>query len=145
MCTIRLESSTTIIKTVYLNNVKPLTFIFLLLLSGVVSARDHEDDSVAAERAFGSVKSAIQEKVIRNWAVPQDFTGMTVELRVNVDRQGEVISVVVTNSSGNHIHDQSVENAIYKASPLPFPPQPRFYEYLKEFNFIFKLPFDDLF
>jgi len=142
LCTIRLESSTTIIKTVYLNNVKPLTFIFLLLLSGVVSARDHEDDSVAAERAFGSVKSAIQEKVIRNWAVPQDFTGMTVELRVNVDRQGEVISVVVTNSSGNHIHDQSVENAIYKASPLPFPPQPRFYEYLKEFNFIFKLPFE---
>ena len=32
----------------------------------------------------------------------------------------------------------SEENAIFKASPLSFSGEARFYEYLKEFNFVFK-------
>jgi len=43
-----------------------------------------------------------------------------------------------TRSSGDARLDESAENAIFKASPLPFPGETRFYEHIKEFNFVFK-------
>jgi colicin import membrane protein len=63
---------------------------------------------------------------------------MSVSFLVKVDRDGNVISVTITKESGDARLDESAENAIFKASPLPFPTEPRYYEYLKEFNFVFK-------
>ena len=62
---------------------------------------------------------------------------MSVSFLVKVDRDGNVISVTITKKSGDARLDESAENAIFKASPLPFPTEPRYYEYLKEFNFVF--------
>ena len=88
--------------------------------------------------AFGAVTWAIREQVSKNWSEPGDFSGLSVAFLVKVDRQGNVLSVKMTRSSGNARLDESAENAIFKASPLPFPGEARFYEYLKEFNFVFK-------
>ncbi len=63
---------------------------------------------------------------------------MSASFLVKVDRQGRVTEVTMTHSSGDARLDESAENAIYKASPLPFPSEARYYEYLKEFNFVFK-------
>ena len=95
----------------------------------------NESDAVSA---FGAVAWAIKEQVSKNWSEPGDFSGLSVAFLVKVDRQGNVLSVKMTRSSGNARLDESAENAIFKASPLPFPGEARFYEYLKEFNFVFK-------
>jgi len=92
----------------------------------------------AAVSAFGAVAWAIKEHVSNNWDEPGDFAGLSVAFLVKVDRQGNVLSVKMTRSSGDARLDESAENAIFKASPLPFPDEERFYEYLKEFNFVFK-------
>jgi len=81
---------------------------------------------------------AIQEQVRGNWNPPAgDFNGMSVSFTIRVDREGNVTSVKMSRSSGNARLDESAENAIYKASPLPIPSEARFYEYLKEFEFVF--------
>jgi colicin import membrane protein len=90
-----------------------------------------------AVSAFGALAWAIQQQVSSNWSEPGDFSGMSVSFLVKVDRDGNVISVTITKKSGDARLDESAENAIFKASPLPFPTEPRYYEYLKEFNFVF--------
>jgi len=97
-----------------------------------------QKDQKDASAAFSRVAWAIKEQVEKNWSEPGDFSGLSVAFLVKVDRQGNVLSVKMTRSSGNARLDESAENAIFKASPLPFPGEARFYEYLKEFNFVFK-------
>ena len=97
-----------------------------------------ERDEQEAVSAFGALVWAIQQRVSSNWSEPGDFSGMSVSFLVKVDRDGNVISVTITKKSGDSRLDESAENAIFKASPLPFPIEPRYYEYLKEFNFVFK-------
>ena len=97
-----------------------------------------ERDEQEAVSAFGAVAWAIQEEVRINWNPPAgDFEGFSVLFTIRVDREGNVTSVTMVRSSGNARFDESAENAIYKASPLPIPGEPRFYEYLKEFQFRF--------
>jgi len=103
-----------------------------------VAKAQRERDERDAITAFGKVAWAIKEQVERNWNEPGDFSGLSVAFLVKVDRQGNVVSVKMNRSSGNVRLDESAENAIFKASPLPFPGEARFYEYLKEFNFVFK-------
>ena len=97
-----------------------------------------ERDESEAVSAFGAVAWAIKEQVSENWNEPGDFSGLSVAFLVRVDREGNVLWVKMNRSSGNGRLDESAENAIFKASPLPFPKEARFYEYLKEFNFVFK-------
>ena len=97
-----------------------------------------ERDEQEAVSAFGAVAWAIQEEVRTNWNPPAgDFEGFSVLFTIRVDREGNVTSVTMVRDSGNARFDESAENAIYKASPLPIPGEPRFYEYLKEFDFKF--------
>jgi len=97
-----------------------------------------QQDEQDAVSAFGAVAWAIQEQVRSNWNPPAgDFNGMSVSFTIRVDRDGNVTSVAMSRGSGNARLDESAENAIYKASPLPIPSEARFYEYLKEFEFVF--------
>ena len=79
----------------------------------------------------------IESKVHNNWAYAGDATGLEVIISVKVTRDGEVASANEWRSSGDPIFDRSAVNALRKASPLPFPDDPRCYEHIKEFNFIF--------
>jgi TonB family protein len=107
--------------------------------SKVTETKPKEDKTESeAVSAFGAIASAIKQKISENWSEPGDFSGLSVEFLVKVDREGNVLLVKMTRSSGDARLDESAENAIFKASPLPFPGEARFYEYLKEFNFIFK-------
>ncbi|MDG2285553.1 MAG: cell envelope integrity protein TolA, partial [Alphaproteobacteria bacterium] len=103
----------------------------------VAKARRERDENEAVS-AFGAMAWAIKEQVRENWNEPGDFSGLSVAFLVRVDREGNVLWVKMNRSSGNPRLDESAENAIFKASPLPFPKDARFYEYLKEFNFVFK-------
>jgi colicin import membrane protein len=87
--------------------------------------------------ALGVLVGEIENKVRNNWAYAGDATGLEVIISVKVTRDGEVASANEWRSSGDPIFDRSAVNALRKASPLPFPDDPRCYEHIKEFNFIF--------
>jgi colicin import membrane protein len=87
--------------------------------------------------SLGALVGEIENKVHNNWTYAGDATGLEVIISVKVTRDGEVASANEWRSSGDPIFDRSAVNALRKASPLPFPDDPRCYEYIKEFNFIF--------
>ena len=88
--------------------------------------------------ALSALKDQIAAKVEDNWRRPQiSEAGLIATIRVKVARDGRVTSVRITRSSGDRYFDQSAENAVRKASPLPFPADPAYYEFINEFDFKF--------
>jgi len=91
-----------------------------------------------AESALGALVDRIGAAVEDNWRRPlNSSTGLVAIVRVKVSPSGEVISAKVVQSSGDQYFDQSAETAVKKASPLPFPADPKYYEYINVFNFKF--------
>ena len=91
-----------------------------------------------AGNAMNALIDRIAAAVERNWHRPQTSqTGLIVTVRVKVARDGRVISTRVVKSSGDRFFDQSAETAVKKASPLPFPANPEYYEFINEFDFKF--------
>ena len=81
----------------------------------------------------------IQREVTQSWLRPPTARmGMSCTVMVNLAPNGDVINARVVTSSGDTAFDRSVEAAVYKASPLPLPPDPALFEYFRELNFIFK-------
>ena len=92
----------------------------------------------AAEDALSALIGRIAAKVERNWRRPQTSrAGLRATIRVNVARDGSVTGARVTRSSGDPLFDQSAERAVLKASPLPFPKDPQYYEFIDTFDFKF--------
>ena len=83
-------------------------------------------------------KLLIRQKVSRNWARPPGAqTGLQCTVRVRLVPSGDVLQVTVVKTSGDERFDRSVENAVYKASPLPLPEERDLFEYFREIEFIF--------
>ena len=86
-----------------------------------------------------SVQGAIKGKIEGNWSNRLACSGQEVTISVKVNISGEVTAVQVVGDSGDDACRRSAENAVYKASPLPFPDNPRFFKWLdQEFQIIFK-------
>ncbi|NOS89558.1 MAG: cell envelope integrity protein TolA, partial [Methylococcaceae bacterium] len=73
----------------------------------------------AAEKA--RIISEIRQKVSRSWIQPPDKKGLKCLIKVRLMSNGTVIDATVVRSSGDDIFDQSAENAVHRASPLPVP------------------------
>lgn len=83
--------------------------------------------------------AAIQQKVSSNWIRPPGAQqGLTALVAVRVTPGGDVLSARIVRGSGDAVFDRSVINAVLKASPLPFPQDPKFYEFLREFKLEFR-------
>lgn len=81
----------------------------------------------------------IQKRMKEKWSPPPSARpGMSCTVTVRLLPGGEVTDARVSVSSGDAIFDRSVENAVYKASPLPLPADLALFEYFRELNFIFK-------
>ncbi|MCK5639413.1 MAG: cell envelope integrity protein TolA [Gammaproteobacteria bacterium] len=107
---------------------------------------------LASERAFkeklekerqqqlGGLRSQyitdITNKVQRKWLRSPGATGTRCTVLVNQIPGGEVVKVQVTACSGDANFQRSVEAAVYKASPLPAPPDPDVFD--REIEFIFE-------
>ncbi len=101
--------------------------------------RRQAQTKIDAATAMSALGDRIKEKFKRNWVRPSNsIGGLIATIRVHLSRDGDVLSADVVKPSGNSFFDQSAETAVKKASPLPFPPQPEFYKYIKvldlEFN-----------
>lgn len=84
-------------------------------------------------------KGLIREKITRNWVFPASYQkGMKCKILVRLIPSGDVVSVQITQSSGNSAFDRSVEMAVNKASPLPVPDSSTgLFKYFREVEFVF--------
>ena len=75
----------------------------------------------------------IRQKVQRNWVNPRP--GIECEVRVTQIPGGEVVDVRISRCNADAAVMRSVENAVYKASPLPPPPDASLFERIIIFTF----------
>ncbi len=93
----------------------------------------------AAARERASAIAAITQKIQRNWLRPVGSgEGLKCTVRVRLIPTGDIVpgSVAIIKGSGNGAFDRSVEQAIYKAEPLPVPKGPAF-EQFRSIDFVF--------
>jgi colicin import membrane protein len=78
----------------------------------------------AQQRLIEDYKRRISDKIRRFVVLPPNLQGNPeAEFEVVQIPGGEVLSVKLKRSSGNSAYDAAVERAIYKAQPLPPPPE----------------------
>jgi colicin import membrane protein len=107
----------------------------------LIAEEQQRQEAARAERARQAgdqYKAAIRQKVSRNWSRPPGSqSGLQCVVRVRLVPGGEVLQATVVRSSGNRVFDRSVENAVFKASPLPLPGDPDLFDYFREIEFVF--------
>lgn len=80
----------------------------------------------------------IGEKVQRNWIQPPTSrAGLSCVVQVQLMPTGDVVSVQIVQGSGDATFDRSVEAAVYRAAPLPLPPDPGLFESFRTVQFRF--------
>lgn len=93
----------------------------------------------AMQRMINEYVLYIKEKVQRSWIrPPSSGTELSCTVEVRLIPSGEVIDAKIVRSSGNAPFDRSVETAVFKASPLPVPPDPEVMEQFRTLRFEFK-------
>jgi len=95
-----------------------------------------------AERDQGIVAEYtgyIQEKIQQNWRKPPGSSeGLSCIVLVSLIPGGDVARVQIVRSSGDPLFDRSVEDAVYRASPMPLPKDSALFKYFRELRLIFK-------
>ena len=100
---------------------------------------EEERQQAAFNSLLAQYTPIIRQKVSRNWNQPSSTQrGIAAQVIVKLTATGEVISAKITRSSGNSVFDRSVENAVYKASPLPIPQERGINEKFRNLNLTFK-------
>jgi len=107
------------------------------------AAREREmAEQLAAEqeaRELDQVIGAISAKVERGWVRPAGTgAGLKCTIRVRLSDSGTVLSARVVRSSGVDAFDRSVEQAVYKADPLPMPQSAGLRAKFREIDFEFQ-------
>jgi len=96
--------------------------------------------NAAAQNMVGDFKSRIQAKIKSKIILPPDLAGNpAAEFDVTLMPTGEVLNLKLTRSSGSSAYDSAVERAIYKAQPLPLPPDPTLFGAFRELHLKFRL------
>lgn len=106
-----------------------------------LSAEEASRKAVADRQFNESIANAeavIQQKVERYWIRPPDSNkGLICRIAVKLIPGGDVIDAQVVESSGNTAFDRSAEAAVLKASPLPWPNDPKLSATFRNFDFEF--------
>ena len=104
-------------------------------LAAELAAEQQREDAVRGGLLDQWVE-VIRQKVQRNWVNPPSAgTGIECEVRVTQIPGGEVIDVRISRCNADAAVMRSIENAVYKASPLPPPPDASLFERNIIFNF----------
>ncbi len=102
-------------------------------------ARARAEQAARAQSELARAEALIRQKVERNWVRPAGWTkGMECVVRVRLAPTGEVINAMIARPSGSPAFDRSVENAVYKASPLPLPEDKGLFEHFRELELRFR-------
>lgn len=97
-----------------------------------------EEGRMQAENSglLSQYAALIQQRVVRNWNKPASArAGIQCEVKVTQTPAGVVLSVQIDKCNGDAAVRQSIEAAVYRASPLPAPPDPRLFQRVLVFLF----------
>ncbi len=87
-------------------------------------------------RLIAQYQDAIRNKIERNWRRPMDYqSNAWCRVFVQQDAGGAIKNVVVEECIGSDAFRKSVENAVWKAAPLPQPPSPELFHQELRFTF----------
>ena len=102
-------------------------------------ARAKAEQEARAQKELERVEGLIRQKIERNWVQPAGWApGVECVVRVRLIPTGEAVQATVVRSCGNPAFDRSVENAVYKASPLPLPEDKSLFEHFRELDLRFR-------
>ena len=102
-------------------------------------AKAKAERMASTQSELARFEGLIRQKVERNWVRPAGWTKeMECVVRVRLAPSGEVINAMIARSSGSAAFDRSVENAVYKASPLPLPEDKGLFEHFRELELRFR-------
>ena len=97
-----------------------------------LNARIAAEERLAAARASGLMDQYVAQitaRIERAWIRPPSARpGLECEVRVTQVPGGAVIAATVTRCNGDAAVRESIEAAVYRASPLPLPPDPALFE-----------------
>lgn len=86
-------------------------------------ARVRAEVDAATATQVSRYQDKIRDKIRRNIVMPPDVPeSAKAEFKVTLLPGGDVMAVELLKSSGNAAYDNAAERAIYKAQPLPVPP-----------------------
>ena len=97
-----------------------------ILIPEVYAERDYSTLSPAntfTREDFSDYMSSVQTKLCKSWQPPDFMEEGHVRVFFKLDRQGNVISADIIESSGDAIYDESALDAIKKASPFGIFPE----------------------
>ncbi len=96
------------------------------------------EDATRDQSIISQYVGIIGDRVRRNWIQPPSSrVGLSCVVQVQLLPGGDVISAQVVQSSGDAAFDRSVEAAVYRAAPLPLPPDPGLFESFRTLTFNF--------
>jgi colicin import membrane protein len=100
-------------------------------------AEDAAADAVAVAQSY---QYGIYQKVVANWSRPPSArNGMEARLQVELVPTGDVVAVMLVESSGNSAFDHSAEAAVKKARRFEVPKDSAIFEqYFRRFTLLFK-------
>jgi TolA protein len=81
-------------------------------------------------------RDLLKNRIKEGWRWYDTSAALTTGVTFDISPSGEISNVVVVNTSGNRVFDDSVLRAIYKASPVPAPPE-KVYEYFRKVRMVF--------
>ena len=86
----------------------------------------------------GKYAALFRSRVERSWSIPPGSTsGLICLLKIELQPDGKVQNVSITQSSGDEDFDRSAVTAVRKAAPFPLPDNPEAAARFKSFNFKF--------
>ena len=92
-------------------------------------AAEEESSKARAGPALASWQTQIAAKINRNWLRPPTARpGIECMLNVTQVPGGEVTQVSIGECNGDQAVRESIEAAVYRASPLPPPPDPALFD-----------------
>lgn len=101
-------------------------------------ALKQEQDMLASQAMQGIINQyvvQIRQVIHNNWITPPGIDpSLKVTFAIDLAPGGQVIQAKITESSGNLTLDQSAITAIYKASPLPVPSDPKQFSSFRHFT-----------
>jgi TonB family protein len=77
----------------------------------------------APELGFLAYQTKIVAMIRENWAWPGGKSSLRALTRFNIEGDGEITGIKVSESSGDAAFDESIMRALRKSSPLPAPPE----------------------
>lgn len=109
------------------------------LARAVMEEEEYQQAVTDDEKAMAYV-SRIQRDIVQNWSRPPSArNGMQALLRVFLVPTGELVQVMVEESSGNDAFDRSAVVAVKKAEPFEVPDDPgQFERNFRQFTVLFR-------